>query len=115
MMQIKISLTIWVQFCYRSEEHTSELQSPCKLVCRLLLEKKKKQRRLVPTHRTMWMSAVHGRTVVEGVHIGVVDEQHVGALYICCPSLAVRRAPAALSHVMHRADQLPGPRSELTP
>src|SRR5256885_4843876 len=28
--------------CVRSEEHTSELQSPCNLVCRLLLEKKKK-------------------------------------------------------------------------
>src|SRR5256885_10747140 len=28
----------------RSEEHTSELQSPCNLVCRLLLEKKKHQR-----------------------------------------------------------------------
>src|SRR2546426_9324080 len=29
---------------YRSEEHTSELQSPCNLVCRLLLEKKKKNK-----------------------------------------------------------------------
>src|SRR2546426_9138914 len=29
----------------RSEEHTSELQSPCNLVCRLLLEKKKKTER----------------------------------------------------------------------
>src|SRR5256885_10154264 len=29
-------------FAPRSEEHTSELQSPCNLVCRLLLEKKKK-------------------------------------------------------------------------
>src|SRR2546426_4676183 len=29
----------------RSEEHTSELQSPCNLVCRLLLEKKKKRDR----------------------------------------------------------------------
>src|SRR2546426_1712661 len=29
--------------CERSEEHTSELQSPCNLVCRLLLEKKKKK------------------------------------------------------------------------
>src|SRR5256885_13059452 len=29
----------------RSEEHTSELQSPCNLVCRLLLEKKKKTQR----------------------------------------------------------------------
>src|SRR5256885_8845714 len=31
----------------RSEEHTSELQSPCNLVCRLLLEKKKRR----PHHR----------------------------------------------------------------
>src|SRR5256885_16965359 len=30
------------KFRSRSEEHTSELQSPCNLVCRLLLEKKKK-------------------------------------------------------------------------
>src|SRR5256885_7061401 len=29
---------------WRSEEHTSELQSPCNLVCRLLLEKKKKEK-----------------------------------------------------------------------
>src|SRR5256885_3565728 len=29
----------------RSEEHTSELQSPCNLVCRLLLEKKKNNQR----------------------------------------------------------------------
>src|SRR2546426_5606835 len=32
----------------RSEEHTSELQSPCNLVCRLLLEKKKKQVKHAP-------------------------------------------------------------------
>src|SRR2546426_8195961 len=31
----------------RSEEHTSELQSPCNLVCRLLLEKKKKTARYI--------------------------------------------------------------------
>src|SRR5256885_4194628 len=30
----------------RSEEHTSELQSPCNLVCRLLLEKKKNDQEL---------------------------------------------------------------------
>src|SRR2546426_8681071 len=38
----------------RSEEHTSELQSPCNLVCRLLLEKKKQtprtSSRSAPTH-----------------------------------------------------------------
>src|SRR6266446_1662898 len=33
----------WMAMNSRSEEHTSELQSPCNLVCRLLLEKKKKQ------------------------------------------------------------------------
>src|SRR5256885_13186164 len=31
----------------RSEEHTSELQSPCNLVCRLLLEKKKKNKNYI--------------------------------------------------------------------
>src|SRR5256885_11906794 len=35
----------------RSEEHTSELQSPCNLVCRLLLEKKKKDKRRCPIFR----------------------------------------------------------------
>src|ERR1039457_7529854 len=33
----------------RSEEHTSELQSPCNLVCRLLLEKKEKHTASDPT------------------------------------------------------------------
>src|SRR3989454_1134578 len=35
----------------RSEEHTSELQSPCNLVCRLLLEKKKKKITLLKCFR----------------------------------------------------------------
>src|SRR5256885_11119046 len=35
--------------CSRSEEHTSELQSPCNLVCRLLLEKKKSSSRPTST------------------------------------------------------------------
>src|SRR2546426_6005146 len=34
----------------RSEEHTSELQSPCNLVCRLLLEKKKQTATDVKTY-----------------------------------------------------------------
>src|SRR2546426_5037308 len=38
----------------RSEEHTSELQSPCNLVCRLLLEKKKKQRLTNLVHPQEW-------------------------------------------------------------
>src|SRR5205807_5206341 len=41
-----VTFFAWAIFFYlqgvaRSEEHTSELQSPCNLVCRLLLEKKK--------------------------------------------------------------------------
>src|SRR3989454_6045257 len=35
----------------RSEEHTSELQSPCNLVCRLLLEKKKTQSQSQPQEK----------------------------------------------------------------
>src|SRR5438552_9079946 len=38
----------------RSEEHTSELQSPDQLVCRLLLEKKKKKERFCRTTTTEW-------------------------------------------------------------
>src|SRR5256885_5793413 len=37
-------ISVVVEPHLRSEEHTSELQSPCNLVCRLLLEKKKKLR-----------------------------------------------------------------------
>src|SRR5947209_14176555 len=40
-----------VAIAERSEEHTSELQSRQYLVCRLLLEKKKKQNRSADTHR----------------------------------------------------------------
>src|SRR3989454_4187544 len=36
--------TVAESLARRSEEHTSELQSPCNLVCRLLLEKKKKKK-----------------------------------------------------------------------
>src|SRR5256885_8850301 len=48
---------------FRSEEHTSELQSPCNLVCRLLLEKKKRlhehskereDRQAVDSHELSW-------------------------------------------------------------
>src|SRR5256885_12688856 len=53
---------------FRSEEHTSELQSPCNLVCRLLLEKKKNAARSVdPPRRVVklsfpcWRSCFHGR------------------------------------------------------
>src|SRR2546426_7268735 len=41
---------LWPWPSARSEEHTSELQSPCNLVCRLLLEKKKKKKIIIRRH-----------------------------------------------------------------
>src|SRR2546426_3981877 len=43
-----IRLALSADSTSRSEEHTSELQSPCNLVCRLLLEKKKKSHSTPP-------------------------------------------------------------------
>src|SRR5256885_10459745 len=44
---------------YRSEEHTSELQSPCNLVCRLLLEKKKKLHSSLVLKANKWNVPAH--------------------------------------------------------
>src|ERR1022692_5059013 len=55
----------------RSEEHTSELQSPCNLVCRLLLEKKKKKQqhnpRILNTRPRLHKLGVHTRRPVQSV------------------------------------------------
>src|SRR5438105_6449513 len=52
----------------RSEEHTSELQSRVDLVCRLLLEKKKKNRTkaALPTKRYSWAGAAYNH--MENLH-----------------------------------------------
>src|SRR5256885_6446107 len=47
----------------RSEEHTSELQSPCNLVCRLLLEKKKKKRHPQIPPIVRYRDTIHGRPI----------------------------------------------------
>src|SRR5256885_12866575 len=55
LVRVKAKTLSWLNFYVfatmqlRSEEHTSELQSPCNLVCRLLLEKKKKPHQHRPT------------------------------------------------------------------
>src|SRR5256885_11707833 len=46
----------------RSEEHTSELQSPCNLVCRLLLEKKKNN---TPVHNLVLNNVVQPTRINE--------------------------------------------------
>src|SRR5207244_7788040 len=50
--KISALLELGAGFHPRSEEHTSELQSPDHLVCRLLLEKKKKDKNTQKTHNT---------------------------------------------------------------
>src|SRR5256885_8336372 len=59
---------VWLRLgaALRSEEHTSELQSPCNLVCRLLLEKKKEKATTLCRDRkmvfTLYSRLIGGRT-----------------------------------------------------
>src|SRR5205085_12669041 len=55
-------------FNARSEEHTSELQSQSNLVCRLLLEKKKKGRHRAPQRALSTTGVGHGRHAVPSAH-----------------------------------------------
>src|SRR5256885_13064679 len=50
----------------RSEEHTSELQSPCNLVCRLLLEKKKIQTSRSPRSSSLSLRICDASVVTKG-------------------------------------------------
>src|SRR5256885_11090347 len=62
----------------RSEEHTSELQSPCNLVCRLLLEKKK-------IRRTHAVSSTQGQRGDQTTSIvGLCTEHSSLTTYSCC-------------------------------
>src|SRR5256885_3010768 len=71
----------------RSEEHTSELQSPCNLVCRLLLEKKKSttvsRRGLARPSRPGWRERRQQQSV--GTAYGRIV---VAALSLACSSAA---------------------------
>src|SRR2546426_7638299 len=58
----------------RSEEHTSELQSPCNLVCRLLLEKKKKH--IADRHDTCQCENIHTYESYQG-------QTHVPPQIVC--------------------------------
>src|SRR5260370_22645422 len=53
---------------YRSEEHTSELQSHLNLVCRLLLEKKKKKKKTRNSSRLTVYSGLNHLTTIRRRH-----------------------------------------------
>src|SRR5256885_2993835 len=80
----------------RSEEHTSELQSPCNLVCRLLLEKKKKrQQRLLVTQSPT--SLLDQRLDAYFVYTAVPSHFHFAAL-----SLHIRLTTTSTEHSLRR-------------
>src|ERR1022692_4300566 len=97
--------------CSRSEEHTSELQAPCNLVCRLLLEKKK--RNLV--HR--WVTK---RTTSGGIDSSVcsfrarfgvrIDCRLRAAIVAVCLTVEQKRTvPSLLRHrVLSHQCRIPG-------
>src|ERR1022692_3461575 len=59
----------------RSEEHTSELQSPCKLVCRLLLEKKKNRNAVGLTPQAKIQSSSFEQMELLEIHVSKGDIQ----------------------------------------
>src|SRR5256885_7746454 len=71
---------------FRSEEHTSELQSPCNLVCRLLLEKKKST-----------------TNSVDGTQVAIISASIASRSVLLCDSCH-RQRPTAIrrSHICHQ-------------
>src|ERR1039457_2194351 len=70
----------------RSEEHTSELQSPCNLVCRLLLEKKKKTEHTHAHRATARAARPHADSRSECTQHRIVQPHclpHLHSLYPC--------------------------------
>src|ERR1039457_63469 len=66
---------------YRSEEHTSELQSPCNLVCRLLLEKKNNtEQHTLHEHTECTESTKTQTSACEAVRAGSVCAPYIVAL-----------------------------------
>src|ERR1039457_1143292 len=74
----------------RSEEHTSELQSPCNLVCRLLLEKK--DRRDVPRLNVRRERGIP-MSVSPPCHGGAAESSLLAMTRVCFFFLMIRRPP----------------------
>src|SRR5256885_3696240 len=72
----------------RSEEHTSELQSPCNLVCRLLLEKKKKKNIITTAQPRMSVRDNNASTLHELYMLVTARQRELSTHYhvVCCDS-----------------------------
>src|SRR5256885_11154834 len=79
----------------RSEEHTSELQSPCNLVCRLLLEKKKKTTNLSSRHTRCLSSSLLTTTPALPINM---QNSRTGQSCSIRPRSCVRNSPYLTSH-----------------
>src|SRR5256885_3676335 len=75
---------------HRSEEHTSELQSPCNLVCRLLLEKKK-----LISHSYKLIQTVRSCVMAVNIHLTIIE---LNALDTNIPNLFPE--PDAVIHLL---------------
>src|SRR2546426_4282314 len=71
----------------RSEEHTSELQSPCNLVCRLLLEKKKKT-----TSLNSHLQRTHSSSCTRPATFADISYPHAVHTHVISPSTAPDKA-----------------------
>src|SRR5256885_4411078 len=82
----------------RSEEHTSELQSPCNLVCRLLLEKKKKTDELTLTNanKTCPKETLHAERLAGADDLACIDVVHLRAVCAVALCIAVCRADCSV-------------------
>src|SRR5256885_2573099 len=80
----------------RSEEHTSELQSPCNLVCRLLLEKKKKDETLVLEHEQpvqQFCRQLHAESPLPEIRDECTYSHKTGIQDVCCGLLSSCATP----------------------
>src|SRR5256885_8361259 len=83
-----------IYFLYeRSEEHTSELQSPCNLVCRLLLEKKKKKNYIINSSNIHITPEIHNISANKPSYLPPLLTHN------CC-----RRAPHTPTTTFHITD-----------
>src|SRR5256885_5158507 len=89
-----------VYYRSRSEEHTSELQSPCNLVCRLLLEKKKRIQRDLRHHYSL-------AAITPGIAINCTPDLayattkpglESAVTRVACPSLTALRQSMLVHH-----------------